>query len=145
MAIRTTAAAVQAVLGGDYGPLPDGTYPDLSPYIESVTGLVTQLAANVVTYRETTLSSSTLELIERWLAAWAYAMSDKTLSSTSKGGASGSFTGQWGMGLDSNNYGQMAIRIDYTRTLDAMDKGRIASTDWLGRMPSSQTPYSERN
>lgn len=139
---RTTKEAVEAVLMADFGPKPDGTLPDLTPFIDTANAFTTQVYNNARTYRSVTLSSTTLELIERWLAAHFYVMSDQPLQSKSGGG--GSFQ-NLGVGVKGSKYGQVAITCDYTRTLAAMDEGRIAVTSWLGKAPSEQIPYSDRN
>ncbi len=143
---RTNKAAVAAVLGADYGPQPDKTFLDLQPFIDAMSDLTTQVVRLASTHRGgLVITTTTAELIERWLAAWAYAMSDKPLASEGRGRASGSFVGQTGMGLESNNYGQTAMRIDWTRTLAALDKGNYAGTEWLGKPLSAWIPYSVRS
>lgn len=131
MAVRTNSGAVQGVLaaGGDY----NGLTP-LTPYIETATVVIDRLAAYAAEI-ETTVTDAELELLERWLAAWAYCMSDKPYSSRSTLGASGSFHGQTGKGLEANLYGQTAKRLDPTGYLiiwDTESRGARAGGFWLG-------------
>jgi hypothetical protein len=95
--------------------------------------------------RSVTLSSTLLELIERWLAAHFYAQSDQLYQSKNTGGAGASFQGQTAMGLSNTSYGQQAKMLDISGCLAAFDKGTQARMYWLGKPPSSQIPYSQRN
>ncbi len=142
MALRTNKEAVKLVLMSDYGQLPDGTEPDLTPFMQTAYNLTTQVYNAARQYRSMTLDATTLELIERWLSAHFYAMSDQPLQSKSGGG--GTFQ-NLGVGIKGTKYGQNAISSDYTRTLAAIDEGRIASTVWLGKAKSEQIPYDQRN
>ena len=140
---RTTAGKVQGVLkaGGDYN---ERKPPDLNPYIETVTGVVDRLIAHGLALDEpVTVTDPEAELIERWMAAWAHCMSNKTYKSRSQLGSSATFDGQTGMGLTANNYGQMAMRLDPTGFLVIWDtpaeqQSRTATGFWAG------TPYEER-
>jgi hypothetical protein len=139
MARRTTAAAVQEILGADW----DGKR-SVVPFIDSVTNTVSR----VVQYgagKGVSLSAAEAEVLERWLAAWAYVMSDRTLDSKNTGKAGGTFSGKTDKGLDANMYGQMAGSLDPTGTLRAIIKGQILQTTWLGKPPSEQIDYDHRN
>lgn len=131
---RTTPTLVESLLGADYGPLPDGTFQDLQQFCDTANSLVNRavVCANAKGYF---LSGTDLEIIERWMAAWAYTQSDKTLASKSTSGGSGSFQGQTGMGFESNNYGMTAMRLDYSNCLRNMDKQQRAKGVWLGSVP----------
>ena len=146
--VRTSADAVITVLGADYGPLPDGTMPvaQILAAIDEANLMTTQVYNYAITYREVTLAATTLEMIERLLAAHNYAMSDQPLATKSNGRSSATFQGQTNaFGIKGTKYGQRAITTDYTRTLAAMDEGRIAVTGWLGKEPSAQIAYSDRD
>lgn len=146
---RTTPEAVKTVLMADYGPLPDGTLPEeaIVAAIEEANILTTRLRLLAIQYKEITLAtgSDTLEMVERLLAAHVYAMSDQPYASKSTGGASATFQGQTGLGLKGTKYGQRAMLVDYTRVLAALDEGKIATTSWLGKVPSEQINYSDRD
>lgn len=144
--VRTTEAAVIALLrnGGDYGLLPDGSAPSMTGYVETGSSMIDRLVV-IATARGVTVSDTDLELWERWLGAWAYAMSDKTYASKGTGRGSASFQQQSGLGLEANNYGQTALRIDWTGILNSMDKKNRAGGGWLGKPRISQRSYAERN
>lgn len=135
----TTTIAVQSILVNDY----DGE-TDLNPFIETAAAIVAR-TITCATAKGITLSSAEKELLERWLAAWAYCMSDKTYTSRSTLSASGSFSGQYGMGLEHNPYGQMALRVDPSGCLNSLDKRRVARGFWLGKRTQDQLTYDERN
>lgn len=144
MAIRTNAAAVIGVLQDDYGPAEDGSLPSLTPYMASASVIVDRVvtcAAN----KGITLDANEQEIIERWLSAWAYGESDKPYTQRTTEGASGSFAGQTGEGFCSNLYGQTACRLDWSGCLFNLDKQQRAGAAWLGKPPSQQIPYCERD
>ena len=143
---RTTSNAVKELLqpGGDYDTVRN---PSLTPFIQSATVVVdrvqTAAAAN-----GRTLNSTELELIERWLAAHYYASSDQPYTSRSTAGASGSFQGQTGMYLEGTKYGQMAITLDYSGYLYSISSGpnrRTGKITWVGKPPSTQIDYQDRD
>lgn len=140
---RTTASQVQGVLQDDFGLRDDGTTPDVTPYIDSANVVVTRVNT-CAGDKGITLSDAELELIERWLAAHLYAVSDKPLASKSSGGASGSFHGQTGMKLEATLYGQHAMLVDYSGCLAAIGKRQNARCFWLGKNPGSQIDYEDR-
>ena len=146
MAVRTTSAAVQGVLrlgsqGGDYD---DANNPSLTPYIDSATVIVDRVATCAIA-RSKTLTTAEKELIERWLAAHLYMMSDQQYASKNTAGAGGGFRAQGGRNLDGSTYGQTAKTLDYSGCLEAIDKRKTAGIAWLGRAPSAQTDYVDRD
>ncbi|MGH7961772.1 MAG: hypothetical protein ACRERD_08090 [Candidatus Binatia bacterium] len=68
------------------------------------------------------LSISELKEIERWLAAHFTAARFPRKQSDSVTGASVSFQGASGLGLDGTVYGQTAKQLDWTGTLAAVDQ-----------------------
>lgn len=141
MARRTTHAAVVEVLGNDYSA---DQGRSTVPFIDTVTGLVTRVAA-LAAQRGFTYTSAELERMECWLAAWAYALSDKPLTQESKGRASGSYAGETGKRLEANLYGQQALTMDFSGALQALTAGKVVGGVWLGRRPSEQTDYDNRD
>lgn len=141
---RTTKDAVVAILtpGGDY----DGT-SDLTPFIAAASDLVDQVLGNFQLSRTRIALSSVGKVnLETWLAAAMYAFSDQTVRSRNTGKASGQFQGnQDGAFLETNKYGRMACMIDTSRILKPLVEGRIAGIVWLGKVPSNQIPYDQRN
>lgn len=141
---RTTSTLVQGVLVNDYGPDYQDNYPSLDPYIDTASAIVDRVAACAID-RDMTLSSTELEILERWLAAHCYTQMDQTFASPSTEGASASFHGQTGMGFEGSKYGQMALRLDWSGCLQIIDKRQFAGGIWLGKPVSEQTPYDSRD
>ena len=143
---RTTETAVKDVLLSDYGPKSDGTDPSLVPFIQSASVMVDRAAAAAAAKGET-LTSTELELIERWLSAHFYVMSDQTYANKQTGGAGGTFHGRTGMRLEASKYGQNAMLLDYSGTLESLStQGRKkVQMIWLGKAPSAQTEYRDRD
>ena len=145
---RTNSAAVILILGdasahpqnaGDY----DGSR-DLPPFIDSATAVVDRVNT-CATNKGVTLTSTELELIERWLAAHLYAMSDQQLASKNTQGSGGSFRAAGGLALDGTTYGQTAKMMDPSGCLNAIGSRRRAWGAWLGKPPSEQTDYVDRD
>ncbi len=143
MAQRTTTSAVAAVMlpGKDYDT---DAAPSLQPFIDTASVIVDRVNT-CATNKGITLSVGELELIERWLAAHCYCMSDQTYASKNTEGAGASFHGQTGLNLDATKYGQMAQSLDYSGCLSAINKRARASGFWLGKAPSSQINYNDRD
>lgn len=143
---RTTAAAVKLILAPakDYDT---GLAADLTPFIDTASAMVDDIVSCITAKGGTALTAARLELIERWLAGHYYKVSDKTYSSRSTADASGAFDGQTAMYLESTLYGQTAIRLDSSGCLDAAGgkEQKVASAIWLGRPPSAQTDYADRD
>lgn len=144
MAIRTTATAVKkllrdGVVGTDY----DGS-TDLTPFIETGSSIVDDMVSYASDAGLTAYSAAKLELIERWLSAHTYKMSDQAYASESVGGASGQYQGQTGLYLDGTKYGQMAKLLDTRGYLAAMEAG-TPSLRWGGKRYSERIPYDQRD
>lgn len=142
---RTTETAVKGVLrlgseGGDYD---DANNPDLSPYIDSASLIVDRLVTRA-SNKGFTLTTNEKEMIERWLAAHSYVMSDQTYASRSTSRASASFHGQTGMGLDASKYGQYAKALDPSGCLATLFYGKRAGGFWLGKTDSEKLDYEQR-
>lgn len=143
---RTTSTLVQGVLrlgseGGDYD---DVENPSLDPYIDAASSIVDDVA-ECATNKGITLSSTKLEIIERWLAAHAYAMSDQTLKMEKTGDAVSQYQGTTGMYLTATKYGQMAVSLDSSGCLAALGNNKRAGAFWMGLAPSAQTDYEDRD
>lgn len=138
---RTTSDAVKLVLMDDYGKRADGTDPDLTPYIDTANSMVTQVNSDAVA-RGFSMTAAQLELIERWLAAHYYTKADPVLANKSQGKASGTFVrGQ----KEPEPYKDVAIGLDVSGMLSALLNRQTAGVVWLGKPPSSQIPYTQRN
>lgn len=71
------------------------------------------------------LDDSLLTQIEKWLAAHFIATTrQRQLKSGKAGPASAEYFGKDGAGLKSSTYGQQAIALDLTGTLDRLSEGR---------------------
>lgn len=136
---RTTESDVQTLLAGDY----DGS-TSLAPHVATATAIVDRVAT-CATAKGATLSSTELELVERWLAAHCYAMIDQPYQSKTTGRASAVFQGRTGMGFAATKYGQTALALDYSGCLANIGRARRARVAWLGLAPSEQTPYVDRD
>lgn len=140
---RTTSTLVQGILINDYDKK-----TDLAPYIDSASVIIDRVLA-CATRRGVTLSATELELMERWLAAHAYAQMDRLRKKqeihAGPGKVVGEYQGQWGMYLDSTSYGQFAQSLDASGCLAAIGRQKRASMHWLGLPPSLQTDYENRD
>ena len=129
---RTTSAAVALIIEVD-----DSI--SLTSYIEAANALVTQHCT------DTSFTTAQLELIERWLSAWAYALRDKRPVSNTARGVGESYQHVEALGFDANEYGQMAMRLDWSGALsslnNSMKKGlrRSVGISWVGKELSEQT------
>ena len=121
MAIRTTEEDVASIIEVD-------SDISLTPFIETASHLVDRVAA-----ADSTVSSTTLELIERYLSAHCYTFRDPRVTSERAGSVWASYQSAVSFGLKTSHYGQMAISLDPTGTLKALSEGqRRASVSWLG-------------
>lgn len=142
MAIRTNSTDVLALMapGQDYDV---DSPPTLTGFIATANAIVDRVATCAIS-KGMSLSSTELELIERWLSAHFYVMSDQNYASKSTGGQSASFQGKTDMSLAASKYGQAAMNVDYSGCLSAISKRAFASTAWLGRNPPDQTNWEDR-
>ena len=150
MAIRTTPGEVQEIMspGGDYKP-----GKPVDPFIRMASRMVDAVQAAAPDYDLTPMDEtpstieapSTARLVETWLAAWAYKMSDRQLASSGRGRASAPYTNQNGKGLEANSYGQTAMLLDTTGLLGASNSGRVVGTAWLGKFTDEMLTWDERN
>lgn len=140
---RTTPSQVKAVLGGDYDAEAE---PTLTPYIDWAGALVDDLDEAATTSPTT----ARLTLIETWLAAHAYVMSDQPYEESSQGKSMGVFQGSGaktiGKYLEASKYGQQAILLDGTGYLINLGQRRLTvGATWLGKTPSEQINWWDRD
>lgn len=133
---RTTAAEVQAILLDNY----DGT-SSLTAFIKTANIVVNRLSA---LDSDSVLDADTLEEIECYLAAHYYAHADQLKQAESTGRSSMTYQGQTAMGFRSTQYGQTALELDFSGNLSTMGK-KQPSLAWLGKPPSEQTDYEDRD
>ena len=140
MAYRTSAEAVKGILADNYD-----TAIDLVPFIRTANILASQVAACATT-RGSSLATAVLTEIETYLAAHFYGHGDQFYESRQTANARGTFRGQTAMSLDASLYGQTAKMLDTSGCLTALSKGsRKATSAWLGKPPSEQTAYVDRD
>lgn len=140
---RTTPALVKGLLLSDYDI---NKSPDLTPFIDTASIVMDNVVIKGAA-KGVILSGVESEMIERWLAAHYYAVNDKPFQSKGTEGASATFIGQTGMYLEATLYGQTAMRIDRSGVLANIGgkQPNKAGGFWLGKPPSSQLDYSERD
>lgn len=123
---RVVVADVVAILD-------DTTLGD--PIIETFIG-----SANVFVTEQLTgkgLSDDTLKEIERWIAAHMIAYTrERQIKKAGAGGAEVEYTGNWGLGLLGTSYGQMAVMLDTSKTLEGIAQGKLAA--WSKAVPTRQ-------
>lgn len=140
--MRTTTQAVKGIMLGEYDCLNN---PDLTPFIESASLMIDDLVTCAATMSQT-LSAAKLEIIERWLTAHLYQMADPGYIEKRTGKAMGKFTGETGFGLEASRFGSMVKRLDTTGCLSGLDAGASqVSLTWLGKPPSEQIEYTDRD
>lgn len=135
---RTIPRAVADILGGDY----DGER-SLSRFIDTASSVVDRVvacaAARTPAYVHTVAD---LELMECWLAAYYCTRSDPIYASRQTLRAGGSFVSD---PVDPERYRVAAITLDGSGCLSAILLRKKASGAWLGRPPSEQTAYTDRD
>lgn len=137
---RTSTANVALILGPHYV---SGSSPDLQAFIDTAT-LIIDRVVTCATAKGVTISSDEAEMIERYLAAHYFTHADQLYQSKSTNGASGSFQGQTGKGIESSQYGMTALQIDPSGCLNAITKAQRVSFFWAGKPTSTQETAYER-
>ena len=141
MAIRTTSSDVQTLLGGNY----DGE-TDLDAFAIASATVIVDRMNTCAGEQGFTITTAELELIERWLSAHMYTMQDRMSKSESTLKASINYVDQTGMNLEETTFGRMAIMIDPSGCLKQISKkdDKVGAV-WLGKVPSAQTDYKDRD
>jgi hypothetical protein len=138
MAWRTTEEKVSLLLQEDFE---DGN--DLRPYITTA-NLVTSLVSSNDT--GSLLSSALLAEIEEYLSAHFYCQQNQQLAEEKTADADGTRSWEYGKNLDGSTWGQTAKLLDITGFLRKMDTGIVRpKMTWLGKPPSEQTAYQDRD
>src|SRR5574343_1674626 len=117
MALRAKESDVRDVVDVD-------STVNLLPFLRTANKLVDYVATKDT---GSLMSAAHLRELETWLAAhFAVYNRDHQYASKSTGGASGSFTGQFGLGLKGTSPGNTALGMDLTGTLTALnDQGMV--------------------
>ncbi len=138
---RTTPSLVKGILLRDYDTRLN---PDLQPFIDYANLLVTRVNT-VATENGYTLGTDLLEMLERYLAAHSYCMSDQTFAVKKTLSSSATMHGKTGMKLEATKYGQQALTLDYSGSLDEMNSSGKIEFTWLGKREQEQSTYDDRN
>jgi hypothetical protein len=117
---------------------------DLSPFILSASVVIDQVST-CATAKGITLTSDELEVLERWLAAHIYCAPDRPYTYKKTGNAAGTVQGVTKMGLDSTFFGQTAKMLDRSGCLALATSGKRGNLLWMGKPPSEQIPYDQRD
>lgn len=151
--MRTNSQAVKDLLREttqtDSGDNIEGDYDgvtSLVPFIQTASALVDAISS-YASDNGVSMGASLLELIERWLAAHYYCQADRLYSFKTTEGAQATFQGKTGMYLEYTPYGQTAVGLDSSGYLASLAQGgrKRASISWLGKPPSSQIDYDQRD
>lgn len=141
---RTNQNAVKNLLRHNSdNPDYDGT-TDLGQFIDTANVIVTRVNS-CASDKDITLSSTELELIERWLAAHFYVMSDQVRESKRTGDAEAKYQGKTGKNLESSKYGQTALTLDWSGCLAGLSSRNVAGLFWAGKTPTEALDYDERD
>ena len=140
MAQRTTLTAVQDMLGGSAPNSNWDGVTDLQQFVDIATLFVDEVVAG---RSSEGVSSSTAfaRSLETVMSCHFYTKLDPTYTSRSTRGASGSFN----RGKEPEPYKAMAIEFDTSGWVNALLNRFVASGNWLGKPPSEQIPYSDRD
>ena len=135
MAYRTTELAVQGIVKTK-------SSIDLDPFLEVANALVTKHCT------DTNFTDAELELIERYLAAHFYCIRDPRAKRERANIVSRETQSRVDIGFDVTHYGQMAIRLDWSGALAALNqrakKGAMsADVTWIGMTPTELSEYLE--
>lgn len=139
MAWRTSEPKVQGILGDNW----DGS-TSVRPFIDTAT-VLTDEVSTCAAARGVTLSSALLERTECLLAAHFYAHADQLFTEKKTERSSAIFQGRTDKGLESTQYGQSAITLDTSGCLAMFSKGQQPTVAWLGKPPSEQIAYKDRD
>ncbi len=113
----------------------------IAPFIDVATALTDYVSAQD---NGSVLNAALLKEIEKWLSAHFYAIKDPQSTEKKTEEASAKFQGQTAMGLDSTYWGQMAKSLDVSGTLATLGKKKVGF-EWLGKPPSEQIDYEDRD
>lgn len=137
MAIRTDDEAVEAIIEVEEDDV-------LTPFIEAASFLVDRLLVDATDSSGNIVHDSTsLELVERWLAAHFYAVRKPRASSERAGPVGETLMHKVDLNLSVTMYGQQAMLIDVSGELAAWNadvtqgKTKTATSVWLGKDPNN--------
>jgi hypothetical protein len=138
---RTTSQSVKAVLKRDYD---SRRKPSLDPSIEWANIIVNRIV-RCAARKNLIVDPSELEIIERWLAAHEYMSSDQGYKANTTNRASATYQGETKMYIEGTKYGQNALLLDDTGCLAQIASRMTAEIGWMGKTPSEEIPYDQRD
>ena len=112
MAIRATEAMVKEIIDTDL------TNEQITPFLIAANTMVADLLLNE------NYSVTTLQEIERWLAAHFVAVRDPQVTSEKIGDAQAVYEGKTGKGLESTRYGQQVMTLEHHGLLAQLASGK---------------------
>ena len=125
---RTTAERVKGVLLHNYDTRNN---PSLAPFIR-IANLLTTRVVTAAASRDITISDEESVEIETWLAAHYYACSHRPRSEQKIGGSSAKYDGKTETGLKATLFGQMAMTLDPSGSIESLASGGTPTIEWLG-------------
>ena len=138
---RTTPTLVKGLLLRDYDSKRN---PSLQPFIDSASMIIDRVKVLAVKQR-INYTDAQLELIERWLSAHGYVMTDQNYAQTKILTSSALYQGRTGMRLEGSKYGQYAMSLDYSGSLSQINSSAVIEFTWLGKREQEQISYDDRN
>ncbi len=132
MAYRTTSTKVQSILGRNY----DGC-ADLTPHIQTANSVVSKAVSKAAANGES-IDTTTAALMEMWLSAYFYTVTDPIYTSKSTLSANGSWA------VDREMYKKAAMELDDTGWLQAIISKTVAGIMWGGKTAAEAIPFRER-
>jgi len=112
----------------------------LDVFIDVASLLVDQVV-DCATDRGVTLPAALLQMMEALIAAHFYHLRDQRYKSKKTGDAAASFFDD----KDTETYWGMAKALDSSGCLAQLSEGAVITVDWLGKPPSSQIAYVDRD
>ena len=131
--MRTTPGAVQEILGSNYDSI---NCPSLKPYIDSASAVIDRVITCAAD-KGITHTVAELRLMEMWVAAYLYTISDPIYKSKATADASATFADR--------SFLDPAKMLDPSGCLNSVMASNRASLDWLGKPISEQIDYVDRN
>lgn len=135
---RTTVGAIKELLDLNYDTVNN---PSLNPYLLMASAFVDRVVECAVS-KGITLSTTEKELIERAMGAHFYTKTDPVYQSRSTLSASGSFVRN---PKEPEPYKDLAISLDPSGCVAALLNRNTTYAAWLGKRPSEQTDYDDRD
>lgn len=132
---RTKPESVQELLGSDYE---QGR--SLVGFVATANAFMSQVVT-CATDKGLTIDAVTLELMERWAAAYFYSLTDRIYTSRSTNGGSGAFL----IEKNENPYKSALSNLDPTGCVNAILNHQTAGGFWLGKAASEAQTWVQRN